>query len=181
MLDEWGGWPTTYLLRHTSRLDEHTRRRYHQYLAARLPDLQFPSHADEKKNQVAADAIYASAIKWLKEKVRKTAPLVDKENAQYGFRRNMRGMRTMGLWGALIAIVASLVAIAAQIDVWPQAVADMKLFIAELRKAGNPAIWGALVIDILAVLAWTLVVNDEWVKGGAEQYAEALFATCERS
>jgi hypothetical protein len=40
---EWGGWPTTILLRHTSELDVHTRQRYHDYLAARLPKLSFPT------------------------------------------------------------------------------------------------------------------------------------------
>jgi hypothetical protein len=57
---------------------------------------------------------------------------------------------------------------------------DIKPFIAELRKAATPAVWGAVSFDIIAVLAWGFGVTDGWVNAGAEQYAEALFATCER-
>ncbi|MDB5609168.1 MAG: hypothetical protein JWP25_6068 [Bradyrhizobium sp.] len=181
LLEEWNGWPTTYLLRHSSRLDPHTRRRYHDYLKAHVPRLSLPTDDAERLDPMAADEAYSSAIKWLKEHVRGKAPLVDKENAQYGFRRNMRGMKLLGLLGALVALLASLTAVGLQVEAWPSAIADFKMFAAELRQAANPGIWGAIVVDCLAVLAWALGVTDAWVKAGAEQYAEALFATCDRS
>ena len=180
LLARWGGWPTSYLLRHTSRLDQHTRGRYHAFLGTRIPNLIMPTPMDEDRSPRAADDVYVSATKWLKEHVRKTAPLVDKENAQYGFRRNMRGMKTIGLLGAIIAMLASMTAIGLQVEAWPTAVADLKSFAAELRKAGTPAIWGAIAFDFIAVIAWAFGVTDTWVKAGAEQYAEALFATMDR-
>lgn len=180
LLAEWGGWPTTYLLRHNSRFDQHTRGRYHAYLGKNVPGLVMPTAAAERSDPRSADDVYTSATKWLKEHVRGNAPLVDKENAQYGFRRNMRGMRAFGLLGALIALLASLAAIGIQIDAWPTAGSDLKPFVVELRKAASAAVWGAVVFDFIAVIAWGFGVTDAWVKAAAEQYAEALFATCER-
>lgn len=180
LLAEWGGWPTTYLLRHNSRFDKHTRGRYHSYLGQNVPGLVMPTAAQELADPRGADDIYTSATKWLKEHVRKTAPLVDKENAQYGFRRNMRGMKVFGLLGALIALLTSLAAIGIQVDSWPTATSEVKPFIAELRKAASPAVWGVVVFDFVAVIAWAAAVTDSWVKAAAEQYAEALFSTCER-
>jgi hypothetical protein len=179
LLQEWGDWPTTYLLRHSSRLDSHTRGRYHHYLSAHVPGLTMPTADEECRDPAAADAAYASAVKWLKEHVRKKAPLVDKENAQYGFRRNMRGMRMLGLVSALIALLASLIVIGTQVSTWPTALSEFKPFLADLHQAATASIWGAVVVDFLVILGWAFVVNDEWVKAGGEQYAEALFATCE--
>lgn len=181
LLKEWGGWPTTYLLRHSSRLDRHTRGRYHDYLAKKVPGLTMPTAGNERHDPKSADEAYSSAVKWLKEHVRKTAPLVDKENAQYGFRRNMRGVRTLGLCGALVALLGSLIFIGAQVSAWPTTLGDIKPFLAELRAAASPPIWAVVVADFLIVLGWTFVVTDGWVKAGAEQYAEALFATLDRS
>ncbi|UWU70589.1 hypothetical protein [Bradyrhizobium sp. NC92] len=181
LLQEWGGWPTTYLLRHASRLDPHTRDRYHRYLRHHAPNLVLPSPAAERSNPDAADAAYASAIKWLKEHVRGKASLVDKENAQYGFRRNMRGMKAFGLLGAVIALLASLTSIGLEIESWPHTLGDVRPFVTKLREAANPAIWGSIIFDLLACLAWACAVTDAWVKAGAEQYAEVLLATMDRS
>jgi hypothetical protein len=180
LIAKWGGWPTTYLLRHSSRLDQHTRARYHSFLSANVPNLSMPTAAAEQQEPKAADDIYTSATKWLKESVRKSAPLVDKENAQYGFRRNMRGMKLFGFLGAFIAVTVSLGLIGLNIERWPTAWTDTKPFLTDLRKAATPAVWGAVLFDTIAVFAWGLGVTNGWVKAGAEQYAEALFSTCER-
>jgi hypothetical protein len=50
LLQAWGGWPTTYLLRHSSRLDQHTRDRYHRYLAQHVPHLVLPTATAERSN-----------------------------------------------------------------------------------------------------------------------------------
>lgn len=180
LLRDWGGWPTTYLLRHSSRLDSHTRGRYHQHLGQHVPGLTMPAPADEQCDPQAADDAYISAVKWLKEHVRETAPMADKENAQYGFRRNMRGMRALGLLGAFIALIASLSFIGAEINVWPSSMSEIRPFLTELRRAATPQIWGVVAVDVLFTFGWAFVVTDTWVKAAAEQYAEALLATCDR-
>ena len=109
---EWGGWPTTILLRHTSELDIHTRHRYHAFLAAALPTLAFPTAEQEAANPADATAVYDSAIVWLKELASgKEFSMVDRENAQYGFRRNLRGLKPVGIILCLLTLLASMAAV----------------------------------------------------------------------
>ena len=57
--------------------------------------------------------MYASAVKWLQERCRgKAFPLVEKENAEYGFRRNLRGLKPIGITACLVALLISALAIA---------------------------------------------------------------------
>ncbi|WP_315705074.1 MULTISPECIES: hypothetical protein [unclassified Bradyrhizobium] len=179
LLAQWGAWPTTYLLRHSSRLDPHTRGRYHVYFSTNVPGLTLPTPQAEARDPRAADLIYDSAIKWLKEKARKNSPLVDKENAQYGFRRNMRGMKAIALSGVIAALAASLLAVGLNVAQTADLASAQQVFVA-LRKAGNPAIWAAIAFNIVAAIAWFAVVTDDWVRSGGEQYAEAILATCDQ-
>lgn len=172
LLQKWGAWPTTLLLRHSGRLDRHTRARYHAFLSKSVPNLVLPTAQEEEKDQKGADLAYESSIKWLKERVRKGFPLVEKENAQYGFRRNMRGMKPIALLSVVAAFLASLAAIALQVASTP----DVPSF----RNSATPPIWGAVIFDFVVIVAWIFVVNDEWVRAGGEQYAEALLATCDK-
>ena len=111
LLKEWGGWPTTINLRFSGPLERPTLTCYHGFLGRNVPGLTMPSEDEERANPGAADGVYASAVKWLKEETRKGFPRVDKENAQYGFRRNLRGMKPIGILSCVAAVVFSLVAI----------------------------------------------------------------------
>lgn len=90
-------------------------------------------------------------------------------------------MKAFGLLGAFIALLASMAAIGLQIESWPHTLGDVRSFVTHLREAANPAIWGSIIFDLLACLAWAFAVTDAWVKAGAEQYAEFLLATMDRS
>ena len=96
LLKQWGGWPTTLKFRHAGHWIP-TLARYHGFLRQNVPHWEAPTPADENTSSAKADGAYASAVMWLKEKTRKGFPLVDKENAQYGFRRNLFGMRPIGV------------------------------------------------------------------------------------
>ncbi|MHC1949636.1 hypothetical protein IF803_35455 [Bradyrhizobium sp. UFLA06-06] len=113
------------------------------------------------------------------ERVRKGFPLVDKENAQYGFRRNMRGMKPIALLAVGLAFIASLFAIwmqvAANVDV-----PSLRAALTAIGAAGTPPVWGATIFDFIGILAWVFVVRDSWVRSGGEQYAEGLLATCDK-
>lgn len=180
LLKEWGGWPSTYLLRHSSGLDRHTRARYHGFLAKNVPNLVLPTSQHETNNPAGADEAYNSAIKWLKERVReKGFPLVDKENAQYGFRRNMRGMKGIALFAVCVTFVASIAALSLHFAETAD-LSSLSSALPTLRHLGNPTIWGAVAFDLVAIIAWIFVVTDDWVREGGEQYAGALHATCDK-
>lgn len=174
LLKRWGGWPTTLKLRHAGPLDSSTLARYHGFLRQNVPQWEAPTSADENSNPTKADGAYGSAVMWLKEKTRKGFPLVDKENAQYGFRRNLFGMRPIGVLVCALAAAASLVAIYMQMH----AFTATALWAAS--SAQRPEIWAATAIDLVALIAWLTVVNDQWVRQAGYQYADALLAACDQ-
>lgn len=173
---EWGGWPTTIWLRHGSdHLPAPTRARYHAHLAANIPGLSFPTEHEEASDPTAADAMYSSAIEWLKERARGDA-LVERENASYGFRRNMLGMKPVGIAIALLSIVGGLL-IAASHE------RQNATILAFIRSAvsGTPAtIFGSITLSIVVLIIWLFVVNRSWVRDAGNAYARALLAMCDR-
>jgi hypothetical protein len=174
LLKQWGGWPTTLKLRHAGPLDSLTLARHHDFLSQNVPHWTAPTPAEEDVAPAKADGAYGSAVMWLKEKTRKGFPLVDKENAQYGFRRNLLGMRVIGVVVCVLAAVASLVAIYVQMPEFTTTA------LWATSSAQRPEIWAAMAIDFVALFAWITVVNDQWVRQAGDQYADALLAACDQ-
>lgn len=181
LVSKWGGWPTTLLLRHTGPLDPHTLARYHAYLTKNIKGLVFPTMHDEQENLLEADLAYQSAVKWLKEKTRgKQYKMITRENIQYGFRRNLLGMKPLGIAACVTVLFASALAI---LIVKPDvqiafANGTLSPLVKELKDLG-PTIIGSIFVNCLAIVGWVLVVNEMWVKSAAFHYAEALLASCD--
>ncbi|ESZ26111.1 hypothetical protein X733_30080 [Mesorhizobium sp. L2C067A000] len=179
----WGGWPTTILLRHTSDLDVHTRQRYHTFLGSAVPNLPaFPTAAQEAADPGAANAIYDSAVVWLKERARgKEFAMVNRENAQYGFRRNLLGLKPIGIIVCIFTMLASVGAIVYSnpgfIDLLQKH--QWRAAIAVLTPLG-PAVLSAMAVNAFATLIWIFLVTKRWVLEAGMQYATALLATCDK-
>lgn len=177
LIQEWGGWPTTIWLRHReTHLDPSTRQRYHQFLASIVPGLKMPSRDDELRDPETCDQSYASAVKWLQERCRgRDWPMVEKENAEYGFRRNLRGLKPIGLLITSAALLWPLMILVSPIT------ADVEM-LHYMRKiiAAPPPILGALAVDVIAMFLWVSSVNDHWVRSAGDQFARALLAACDR-
>lgn len=176
LLASWGGWPTTVWLRHSSPdLDIHTRSRYHAFLTANVPQLQLPTAVEEDADVSAADARYQSGVEWLKAQCRDRAPLVDHENASYGFRRNARGLRPFG-------IAVSIASILAQFYIsWRHSTVQGASWseIRDLLGALGPWEIGSLAFSIGLLCFWLFLAKDAWVRHGADAYARALLAQCD--
>src|SRR2546423_1922920 len=89
---EWGGKPSTQLLRHRDNtIEALTKRRYHAILAAKI-NAPFPDPEQEASQPDVADETYQSSVSWLLGHTRpedgKKFDLLFKENIAYGFRRN---------------------------------------------------------------------------------------------
>ena len=105
----------------------------------------------------------------LKEKTRdrKKFPLVFEELCNYGFRRNLWGMRPLGIATSAIATTAVI------------ALIGVDLFV---KKASIPPfviICG--VINLFCLLIWLFWFTPNWVKIAAEAYADRLLPTCDNS
>ena len=162
LFEKWGGRPTTTLLRwRNAEIDPITKLRYHQYLA-KLIARPFPDAQTETQSPGDADAIYESAVRGLIEKRRgKIHRLVFEENCNYGFARNLLGLRTTGI------VVYSLVA-AGLLAVAVQAHGSLS----ELR-------WALLAVDLLCFVFLLSFVNEASVQRAAHAYAIALLRSCE--
>jgi hypothetical protein len=182
LLAEWGGWPTTIWLRHRDdNLPSPVRARYHAFFARNVPLFVAPTEQQEAADPKAADAMYASAVKWLQERCRGNAfLLVEKENAEYGFRRNLRGLKPIGLTACIVALLVSGLAILWRNETLLPAFESMsaKPVLAAL-SAVKPAALGAICVDIAAIVGWIALVRDGWVRGAGNQYARALLARCD--
>lgn len=159
----WGGTPTTRMLRHRDAPNAVTLARIHRKLAA-ITEEPLPSAGDERSDPTRADAAYEAAVKVLRERSRDRVefPLVFKENVSYGFRRNLWGMKPIGLAVSLGSAVACGWA---TWRTWPQ--------------DATAAIAGA-VVAVLFLVFWIMVATPDWVRTPAEAYAERLLDCVER-
>ena len=164
----WGGAPTTQQLRHrTDNSNPVLLRRYHDRLSLLRPDLILPSAAEETRDPAQADHVYAACVQFLISQTRDRTqfPLLFKENVNYGFRRNLWGLKPFGITLAAACLIASI------LRAW--------------LLRGSPAdLSGELLVSIAVsftlLLFWTLWVTQKWVRIPAEAYAARLLECCEQ-
>ena len=172
LLERWGGWPSTVVLRHADQtIDKYTTARYHAALASIVPDLRLPSLEQERQNPAAADAAYRSATKKLLELRRRPQDrLLQDDNIEYGFRRNMLGLRPWGCTLSLLTISFILVIL------WRPLPAHGVSSSWILDDVGRRWQWYLLLLaDSAASCGWLLYVRESWVRQAGFGYAERLF------
>lgn len=106
--DSWGGPPTTRFLRHDNQeFNASTRARVHARLQAL--GLRIPTSREEEADRERAFEFYGSAVDELRRLTRDAErfPLVYKANIEYGFRRNLLGLKPGALAITALALVAS--------------------------------------------------------------------------
>ena len=165
---DWGGAPTTQLLRHRNpELNSVRRRLYHRQIKRLLPDLHMPSPDEEIADPEAADQNYEAATRMLitMTRDRNKFPLVYKENVNYGFRRNLWGLRPYGLILTIIGLLICLVRISMS-----------KHSMTALEP--NFDSYLASIVCLMMVGIWGLWINTSWVRIPAEAYANRLLETC---
>jgi hypothetical protein len=149
----WGGPPTTARLRWLSPEETAATHSLHERVTATtgiaLPDPPSEANAPEQ-----ADRDYEHAVLVLRERTRDTTafPLVFAENAEYGFRRNLLGLRPLALAGTAITLVASIALIA----------------------SGNPRYAAPAAVALSAAAVWWRLIRPDWVRLAAERYADRL-------
>jgi len=168
LFEQWCGKPSTVYLRHRdSAINTPTKARYHKILGRLLPDLEMPSKDQEIKDPGRADEIFASCADYLREITRADHirfPLVFQENCNYGFRRNLWGMRPAGV---AISLVST-------------AVCGTLLFY-EIRSGNESLLIKGVSTLICAVLSflWIFRFNTRWVRIAADAYARRLLEVCD--
>jgi len=170
LYEKWGGKPTTQKLRQCGANNLELVKRYHDNIAKIAPDLKLPTLKEEKEKPQKADEVYEVATGILIERTRDTSKfgLVFKENCNYGFRRNLWGLKKIGLPVAGIGSVLVFV-----------------ISLCEVLK--SKSILGAdtlqvtcLAFNLALLCAWWKIINPEWIKIVADSYADRLLAATEK-
>ena len=160
--DEWGGAPTTQILRLTDNvLDTHTTKKAHQVLNERT-NIGLANMEDiEASDKVKADEIYEAWCNYLRKETRDTSKykLLFLENISYGFRRNLWGIKFL----AIVLIVLSLIIITTH-----------SYLNYQLLEVPNPSLWVSVILLILLLIFWLTIVTKDWIKIVAFAYAERL-------
>jgi hypothetical protein len=162
LFKKWGGVPSVAIFRHRDRtLDAITKARYHARLAALVEGTKAPTIAEERADATAADRVYTAWSNYVRVNTRDVQKysLLFKENINYGFRRNVWGLRPLGITACT---VCCLIAIAR---------------FHHLYKAPgvvNERIAGALFLALGFLVLWVFRFAAEWVRIPAYAYAERL-------
>ena len=166
LIDEWGGLPSTLLLRHCDNyLNPETKARYHRRLEQMVPDISLPSEEEEQNDPEAADQAYASRGDFLREQTRDPQKfgLLLSENIQYGTRRNLLGSKSIALWIGIPALASCSAAGGYSVRV----------------EGGLEVPLVCTLIAVACLLFWIFRVNSAWVRTTAFAYAERLLSACD--
>lgn len=176
---EWGGAPTTKLLRFRGNVNrelmERRRTKLEQLLGRDLPTEQ-----EESQDPANADLQYESAVAYLLEATRdpQRFPLVLEENINYGFRRNLWGLKPFGLVSAGIALAGTSALLGLEINNGPPGFSIYQRFVTSpeailvLRSLG-------VLVNAGAMGLWLAIVGMQWIKTPADAYADRLFGSIE--
>jgi hypothetical protein len=173
---EWGGKPTTQLLRHRdSIVDSVTKRRYHAFLAAKI-NAAFPDADQEKTDPAKADEAYQSGARWLLDHTRPDAgkqfDLLFRDNVTYGFRRNALGVRPL----AMVIAVGCLF--------WTLAKEQViggggKIFDWSALTQLSPVGIASLAVSGVMLLVWVFFFTKTSLRTSAFTFAQTLLRTCD--
>ena len=172
LFQSWGGTPSAAMLRHADgRLDKLTKERYRAFLTKSVPGLTLASAEDERENPESSYAGYKSANRWLLEQTRDRArfELLFAENVNYGFRRNLLGLKPIGLGADAIAL---LLVVGVALGSWTGQ------FTSTIETLA-PEWWASLSITAVHTLALVVLIRAKWVRAAAETYARQLLAACD--
>jgi len=162
---KWGGRPTELQLLHSSEMEHALRARRHAALSSLFKDVPVPTADEEAKDREGSCKRFKTFTTLMITRYRTASdkyPLVFEENCNYGFRRNIYGLRPIGIAVAAITSVAL----------------GLQLYILFSNHQPIHVISLAFeAVNVLMLLVWIFWANESTVRRGANLYAERLFET----
>jgi hypothetical protein len=161
----WGGQPSTVMLRHCSgKLNRQTLKRYHEQ-GQRLLGQRFPTLDEESADPGQADLVYAAFGDLLREKSRERTkyPLLFDELVSYGFRRNLWGLKPFGLAVTSGVLLFHVLIVAGSL---------------RAHETLSPVVVFVGLLCLVVLLVWIFLINPQWVRIVADEYAKRLLETC---
>lgn len=170
---EWGGKPTTILLRHRdSTIDALTKKQYHLVIGQGISKAA-PSPAIEDKSPEQADTFYRAGAVWLISKTQDTKKhaLVFRENKHYGFQRNLRGLKWIGIVISLATMAISALHFCLK--------TDMSGSVRQILSSVSIQQALPLTISVIMLICWIFLVTEKSVRRAGFAYADRLIRTCD--
>lgn len=163
LFQSWGGKPTTRLLRYAACENPVLVTRRHTALQKAIADIHLPTEEEESANPVNADNIYDACVRWLLEQTRdqKQFNLLFEENCSYGFRRNLWGMKPVGIVLCILGFLLGSSAVAVHV---------------RAHSVVSPISYGGLACILALFIFWINWCKPNWVRLSADAYAERLLA-----
>ena len=156
---KWGGPPTTRFLRHSNgEFNRVTRQLLHTKL--RSLGLHVPSADDQQRDLKAADAHWEACTEVLIRRTRdhKRFPLVYQGLTEYGFRRNLLGLKPFGLTLSIVALLAC----------------PWKAWDGWVNQETIAVPVGAVLLSLSLFVTWVVWVKERTVAISANRYARFL-------
>lgn len=160
--ESWGGPPTTRFLRHSNQeFNPIQRKLYHQNLQTLIPQIEIPSPEQETEDPSHADNVYQTCTRFLIGKTRdsKKYNLIFQENINYGFWRNLWGMKPIGISLCILGLTASTVYIL-QMWVYESNISDLGFI--------------SILVNMFMIIIWIVWVTPSSIKLVADAYAKQL-------
>lgn len=170
LMKKMGNYPSTIMLRYSdNEIDSVTKQRYHNFFKENVHGIELPSSSDhEKENPDFYEQQYNSAVKWLLENTRdyKKYDLLLQDNINYGFSRNMLGIKPFGIFFSIVACIIN----------------PYTLLVHNNHNLSQIPlkVWLSYLVYIIFLSLWIFFVKEKWVKSTAFAYARTLLATCEK-
>ncbi|GAP99815.1 hypothetical protein NIES2104_63810 [Leptolyngbya sp. NIES-2104] len=130
--------------------------------------------------------IYATYVKFLLSKTRDHSKfsLVYEENCNYGFRRNLLGMKPYGIALSCMGILLLIGQYTSTMGLLNSpTIMQMGNFVQAIIGLQFPKFsalsFACLTVNVFLLTAWLLWINSAWVKSSAEAYADRLLEACE--
>jgi hypothetical protein len=157
LFKKFGGRPTDLLLSHKTAPNKTALNMRHAKLEG-LIEKKMPTAAAEQKNPSAAADVYAACVDLLRGKCRGNEAVV-RENMNYGFRRNLWGIKPFGIIASLIGIIVVGAEVYGRVSAHEP--------IPEL-------FWFIGGVNVVILFCWVFFVTPTLIKRAAELYAGRL-------
>lgn len=167
MWKKWGGIPSTQVFRYSDNtIDKHTKIRYHKKLMELTGVGENINEMFETTSPNDADEVYKSWSNYLISKSRDTKKynLLFQENVNYGFRRNLFGLKTF----AIIIIILLMIGCV-----------TYSFIIGNYQLDYSKELIISEIILVLFLIFWISKIRENWIKSVAFSYAERLIEVTE--
>lgn len=149
-----------YLLLSDDYIDSITKKRYYTFLSQKIQSFDVDT-VDEN--------MASTAVTWLIAQTRdeNKFPLIAEENINFGLSCNLLGLKKTGLILSLLGILINILIY----------VVDIKNIISV--DIPYNIIFIAILLNLLFLLFWIFLVNQNLVKNAGKKYGRALLAACD--